>query len=43
MNKCIEIFNYHEHFPVEYVAAHPDEFWVEQQKSGYYYIHKGGH
>lgn len=39
--KCIEIFNYHEHFPVEYVAAHPDEFWVEQQKSGYYYIHKG--
>ena len=39
-NKRIHIFNFYNHYPVEYVAAHLDEFYIEQEKSGYYYIWK---
>ena len=38
--KRIDIFNYYHHYPIKYVAAHPDEFRVTQQRSGYYYIWK---
>ena len=38
--KCVHIFNFYNHYPIKYVAENPDEFWIEQQKSGYYYIRK---